>query len=408
MGFVIHPTQSILKSSKQIQYLGVIINSETMTVSLTPERINSLKADCKKLLKRQVMTVREVAQVIGKMVASFPAVRYGPLHYCSLENDKKEALKRCKGDFDKTLTLATDNREELSWWIDNVQDSYINVRTSKPDVVVTSDASFTGWGCDCEGVHSGGQWLPAERMYHMNYLELKAVFFALQCFLSKLQSKHVRLMMDNTTAMACINHMGTNHSLSCNQITQAIWNWCISNKIWINAAHIPGRENVVANHESRRVNLDAEWKLDSSLLQTALSELERSPTIDLFASRLSAQLPRYVSVRPDPIAVEIDAFSLCWKDKTFYAFTPFSIIAQVLQKVQQDQGTGILVVPDWPSQVWYPVIHRLLLSPPVRLPCRTRLLRLPSQPEAVHPLIQRRHLSLLVCKISGRPTSSQD
>ena len=93
MGFVIHPTQSILKSSKQIQYLGVIINSETMTVSLTPEKINSVKADCKKLLKRQVMTVREVAQVIGKMVASFPAVRYGPLHYRSLENDKKRGFE---------------------------------------------------------------------------------------------------------------------------------------------------------------------------------------------------------------------------------------------------------------------------------------------------------------------------
>ena len=69
---------------------------------------------------------------------------------------KKEALKRCKGDFDKTLTLATDSREELSWWIDNVQDSYNNVGTNEPDVVVSSNASLTGWGCDCEGVHSGG------------------------------------------------------------------------------------------------------------------------------------------------------------------------------------------------------------------------------------------------------------
>lgn len=93
MGFVIHPTKSILKPSKQIQNSGEMINSETMTVSLTPERINSLKADCKKLLKRQVMTVREVAHVIGKMIARFPAVRYGPLHYRSLENDKKRGFE---------------------------------------------------------------------------------------------------------------------------------------------------------------------------------------------------------------------------------------------------------------------------------------------------------------------------
>ena len=54
-------------------------------------------------------------------------------------------------------------------------------------------------------------------MYHINNLELKAAFLALQCFLSKLQNKQVRLLTDNTTAVACVNHMGTNHFLSCNQ-----------------------------------------------------------------------------------------------------------------------------------------------------------------------------------------------
>ena len=63
MGFVIHLAKSILKPSQKMQYLGVIINSEIMA-----ERVNILKADCEKRLKGQVMTVREVAQVTGKMV----------------------------------------------------------------------------------------------------------------------------------------------------------------------------------------------------------------------------------------------------------------------------------------------------------------------------------------------------
>ena len=158
------------------------------------------------------------------------------------------------------MTLSSDSREELSWWIDNVRDSYNNVCSTEPDVGITPDASLTGWGCDCERVHSGWKWLPAERTYHIYYFELKATyFFTIQCFLSKLQNIHVRLMIDNTTAVACINHMGTNHSVSCNHITQAIWTWCISNKTWISAAHIPGIENAVADYQSRRLNLDAEW-----------------------------------------------------------------------------------------------------------------------------------------------------
>ena len=63
MGFVIHLAKSILKPSQKMQYLGVIINSEIMA-----ERVNILKAECEKRLKGQVMTVREVAQVTGKMV----------------------------------------------------------------------------------------------------------------------------------------------------------------------------------------------------------------------------------------------------------------------------------------------------------------------------------------------------
>lgn len=37
-----------------------------------------------------------------------------------------------------------------------------------------------------------------------------------------------------------------------------------------------------------------------------------TPDIDLFASRLSHQLPNYVSWEPDPGAAAMDAFSLHW------------------------------------------------------------------------------------------------
>ena len=85
-------SQKVFQPSKEIQYLGVIIDSETMTVTLTPERVNSLKAGCIQLLRKNRMTVREVAQVIGKIVASFVAVKYGPLYYRHLEKDKTRAL----------------------------------------------------------------------------------------------------------------------------------------------------------------------------------------------------------------------------------------------------------------------------------------------------------------------------
>ena len=44
--------------------------------------------------------------------------------------------------------------------------------------------------------------------------------------------------------------------------------------------------------------------------------------IDLFASRINIQLPRFAAYRPDPEAETINAFSIQWTNLKFYAFPP--------------------------------------------------------------------------------------
>ena len=117
-------------------------------------------------------------------------------------------------------------------------------------------------------------------------------------------------------------------------MTVQIWYWCIDHNIFLSAAYLSGAENTAADEESRRVNTDAEWKLDSQLLHSAFDMLGIQPNIDLFASRLNAQMQRYMSFRPDPEAEIVDAFSASWKDHDFYALPPFSVIARILHKMQ--------------------------------------------------------------------------
>ena len=131
-----------------------------------------------------------------------------------------------KGDYDSPVSVTIAASTELQWWVDNVTTASNDITPSDPDITVAADASLSGWGCVCEDDHSGGLWLPAEASFHINYLELKAAVFALQCFLTKIRNKHVRLLLDNSTAAACINNMGTSHSDGCNQLTLSIWQWC--------------------------------------------------------------------------------------------------------------------------------------------------------------------------------------
>ncbi|CAB4039951.1 Hypothetical predicted protein, partial [Paramuricea clavata] len=74
------------------------------------------------------------------------------------------------------------------------------------------------------------------------------------------------------------------------------------------AQHVPGKNNVVADEESRKMRDHNDWKIDSTVIRQFIKKCQ----IDLFASRLTRQLNRYVSWRPDPGAIHVDAFTMNW------------------------------------------------------------------------------------------------
>lgn len=109
------------------------------------------------------------------------------------------------------------------------------------------------------------------------------------------------------------------------------------------------------NHEadklSRVFNGDLEWAVDSNIFDKLVS-LYPEMSVDLFASRLNHKLDIYVSLRPDPHAFAVDNFSLMWTEKLYYIFAPFSLIARVLQKMEQDTSEAVIIAPLWPTQAW--------------------------------------------------------
>ena len=75
------------------------------------------------------------------------------------------------------------------------------------------------------GQSSGGHWAPDEAHQHINCLDLKAAYLGLQSSYKNLSHTHVRIFLDNTSAVSYINNMGGTHSLECNQIARTIWMW---------------------------------------------------------------------------------------------------------------------------------------------------------------------------------------
>ena len=231
---------------------------------------------------------------------------------------------------------------------------------------------------------TGGRWFPAEAEKHINELELKAVFFALCSLCDNVRNKHIRILSDNTTTVCYINNMGGSKSRACNIIAKKICQFALERNNFLSSAHLPGTQNMLADRESRVFNYRTEWMLHQDIFQK-LSLLWGPFEIDLFASRLNKQVCTYDSWKPDPGATAVDAFSILWDRKPFYAYPPFSLIHRCLQKITADKAEGVIIVPMWPTQTYYPRLMSMLIQMPRLLPRKENLLRLPHSQKS-HPL----------------------
>ena len=167
-----------------------------------------------------------------------------------------------------------------------------------------------------------------------------------------------------------------------------------------------GRCYTVADFESRRDHADLEWALNPEIFSRAIVKFNIKPQIDLFASRLNTKCPAYISFKPDPHALSVNAFHTSWGKVAFYAFPPFCIIQRVLQKIRQDEATGLVVIPHWPTQSLWPYLTSMLIDYPLILPRTEKTLILPPRPNHLHPLYKT--MKLLMCHLSGDLLKSRD
>ena len=94
-------------------------------------------------------------------------------------------------------------------------------------------------------------------------------------------------------------------------------------------------------------------------------------TVDLFATSLNYQLPVYFSPLNNPMVAGMDAFLQVWDGLQAYAFTPFSLIQQALNKLLTCKGSFLtLIAPFWPQKEWFPELLSLAVALPVPLPLR--------------------------------------
>ena len=379
LGIVINEKKSDLVPSQSAKYLGMTIDTGAGKVFPSLARVEKFLAVAERFCTMQSPPAQLWQVVLGHLASLERLVPHGRLRMRSLQWHLKS---QCSPESDPPslpVALPEEARRDLSWWM--VRDHLlvgVQFGTPTPDLHLYSDASSSGWGAHLLDQNVSGVWSAQEKLLHINLLEMKALFLALQAFQEDVAGHHVTAMCDNSTVVAYVNKQGGTVSRPLCLLTSRLLRWTESFDVHLEARYLPGESNVLADVLSRHGQVvGTEWSLHPQVAR-ALLRTWGNPSIDLFATCLNAKLPLYCSLVPDPQAIFEDAFRHPWDDLDLYAFPPFALVGRVIARVQQSSRVAMtLVAPLWPEKEWFADLLLLLTQPPLVLPCWDRLLRQP-------------------------------
>ena len=196
------------------------------------------------------------------------------------------------------------------------------------------------------------------------------VINAVRDFLPHLRYRVVRLMCDNAVTVAYIKNEGGTRSHSLMQMTIRLLKCCDRKAITLVPVHLPGVHNIQADSLSRvGQTLTTEWTMAMERLRPVFAKWGE-PQVDLFATFVNRRLIKFASPYPDPRAEWTDAMSMPWDNGRglLYAFPPFKMVPQVLQKIAQSPGVRVILIAQLQlAASWFPELMDLSQEDPIPL-----------------------------------------
>ena len=263
----------------------------------------------------KVVSIRELAKLIGLYVVTFPATIHGQLHYRRLEQFKIKALHGKNMNWNAKVTLIKCCKHDISWWIHNIwSDKFTRSLHAKPvDVCLYTDSNKDSWGCSINNSEEGtnGKFSVHLIPLSINTIELLAILYSLSSFTDRFRNCHVLVHTDNTTALSCITKKGSKDKTR-NQITYEIFDLCFRNDIFLSATLVAGSRNYFADRKSCLYrNPRVEWSLAPETMNFIKSLGDNYVfDVDLFASHLNFKHETYASWHRDPFCSYVNAFTI--------------------------------------------------------------------------------------------------
>ncbi len=184
LGLRMNAKKSVLLPSQRIVFLGVRLDSVQMQAHLAPARIPDLTACLARFKLGHHVSVGTCRRLLGLMAAVSPMLPLGLLHMRPFLWWMKELRLHPTVPATRLIRVSCSCCRPLLMWRDPVfLRSGVRMGAIHRRYMITTDASMTGWGAGFEGRPASGEWKEEFLSWHINCLELRAVFLALKNFL---------------------------------------------------------------------------------------------------------------------------------------------------------------------------------------------------------------------------------
>jgi hypothetical protein len=135
-----------------------------------------------------------------------------------------------------------------------------------------------------------------------------------------------------------------------------IANLCDANNIMLKTVWIPRVLNQVADFISKTVDYD-DFSVTEQFYQLVLQMSGYVPNVDRFANNWNAKCVHFNSPTYCVGSSGVDAFNYHWGQPTLnWLFPPIRLIARTIMHLERCNGSGLLLVPQWKSAAFYPLL----------------------------------------------------
>ena len=245
----------VVPPTTKLEFLGIMFNSATLTMEVTPDRLNEIKEELKTWLTRTSATRKEVESLIGKLQFMSKCVKAGRIFLARL-------ISWIRGmNRSRKYLIPQEARKDIAWWgrfameFNGIELMWL-VRKPIVDEVIATDACKIGYGGTLGEEYFRGKFPEEMNSWNIAVLELLAVMVALKTWGGKLTGLYFWIHVDNE-AVATILNTGSSRDNQLQDILREIALIAARNSFVIKAKHISGLSNRIPDWLSRWHQVDA-------------------------------------------------------------------------------------------------------------------------------------------------------